>query len=106
MPRNAHRHRVDKKIASLIEKAVEEIADAGHREIYVSVARAKRKLHSMKMTDRQVWLYHYIQRRGFVTKEEALGMNWNILGGLRNRGYVESAEKDGREGLRATRPSY
>ena len=100
------RHHVDKKIAKLIEQAVAEIAEHGHREIYVSVQRAKRKMYSMKMTDRQIWLYRYIQKRGFISKEEALGMNWNVLGGLRNRGFVENAEQGGREGLRATRPSY
>ncbi len=105
MTQRQRRH-VDKHVAAFIEEAIAKIAESGHRPIYVSPERARRKLFSMKPTQRQLWLLRYIQKRGFVSDQEALGMNWSILGGLRNRHYIEDATWRGQKGIRATTPGY
>jgi hypothetical protein len=98
--------RLDPKVARLIAAAVERISDSHHREIHVSIQRARRKAHSMRLSDRQRHLLNYIRGREFVTDIESLGMNWNILGPLRNRGLIERAQQDGEWGIKAVRSAY
>lgn len=100
------RHRVDKQAVEEIQRAIERIAQAGHRELYVSVDRAKRKIRTLKPTRNQLHLFHYLEKRGFISDEECYGINFSILGGLRNRHYVRDVVRGGKRGIIAQRPLF
>jgi hypothetical protein len=82
----------------MAELAMAAIADMEFKTVFVKVERIMRR-KSMEPTDNQMKLYRFIKKRGFCPIEWTLGMNWQMLGGLKARGRVKDTVKDGKEGV-------